>query len=212
MSIVSGRPEVAGPQHLDFPAGLYAASQFGCWPHSSFGRPLQLRLRVSERQGGMTVGWREIMYGQQYAETQDVGNVVEAAEPDEDIAAPASGEFPPVERPPGEEDGNPPPGWYTDPRFSEKQRYWDGDRWINPKPTGRANRLAVAAFICACLAGFIAGGVLGIVLGVVALDEIRESEGRERGEGLAQWAIGLGVLNLAISALFVALVIRALTA
>lgn len=156
------------------------------------------------------MGWREIMYGRQYAEAQDAGNVAEAADPNEDVAAPAP--FPPVERPPEEHDASPPAGWYTDPDFPEKQRYWDGNRWIKPKPTGRANRLAVTAFICACLAGFIAGGVLGIVLGMVALDEIRECEGKERGEGLAQWAIGLGVLNLAISALFAALVIRALTA
>lgn len=70
--------------------------------------------------------------------------------------------------------------------------------------------MAVTALICACVAGIVVGGVLGIVLGSVALDEIRESEGKERGEGMAQWAIGLGVLNLVISVVFVALVIAAL--
>lgn len=75
------------------------------------------------------------------------------------------------------------------------------------QPTGKANRLAVAALICAALAPILAGGILGIVFGLVALNEIAESEGKERGEGMAHWAIGLGVLNVILSCVFIALLI-----
>ncbi|HVC06016.1 MAG TPA: DUF4190 domain-containing protein [Solirubrobacterales bacterium] len=59
------------------------------------------------------------------------------------------------------------------------------------RPTGKANRLAVTALICAFVLP-----ILGIVFGVMALDEISESEDTERGEGTAKWAIGLGVFYL----------------
>ncbi len=150
------------------------------------------------------------MYGQQQVEAEAAESGIETVAPGtEDAEAPeVEGVESQVERANG--DGLPPAGWYPDPHAPEKRRYWDGTRWIKPKPTGRANRLAVTALICACLAGVVVGGILGIVFGSVALDEIRESEGKERGEAMAQWAIGLGVVNLVISAVFVALVIAAL--
>jgi Domain of unknown function (DUF4190) len=79
-----------------------------------------------------------------------------------------------------------------------------------PKPTGKANRLAVTAFACSMAIPFLlVSGILGAVFGFVALDEIKESEGGERGQGMAQWAIGLGFLNVALSCALIALVIAA---
>jgi hypothetical protein len=78
-------------------------------------------------------------------------------------------------------------------------------------PLGKANRLAVTALICACCIPFLlVGGILGTVFGMVALDEIDESEGKERGRGMAQWAIGIGFVNIAISCAAIALIILAL--
>lgn len=71
------------------------------------------------------------------------------------------------------------------------------------QPTGRANRLAVAALICACIGPIFVGGVLATIFGMVALDEIDESYGAERGQGMAKWAIGLGFVNIALSCVVV---------
>jgi hypothetical protein len=57
--------------------------------------------------------------------------------------------------------------------------------------------------LLASLSGFICfvgiGGALGIVLGLIARTEIARSEGREGGRGLANGAIAVGVLNLALA-------------
>lgn len=80
-----------------------------------------------------------------------------------------------------------------------------------PKPTGKANRLAVTALICSLAIPFLlVAGILGAVFGFVALDEIEESEGKERGRGMAQWAIGMGFLNIGLSCAIIAFVIAAL--
>ena len=82
----------------------------------------------------------------------------------------------------------------------------DGGREPVPdrsQPMGKANRLAVTALICSLIGPIFVGGILAMVFGEVALDEIDESEGKERGRGMAVWAIVLGVLNLLLSILFV---------
>lgn len=76
------------------------------------------------------------------------------------------------------------------------------------RPKGRANRLAVTALICAtCVPFLLVAGALGVAFGYVALDEIEESEGRERGAAMAQWAIGLGFLNIAVSIAIIGLLV-----
>jgi hypothetical protein len=73
----------------------------------------------------------------------------------------------------------------TDDASQPKQEW--GMRAMRPRPTGKANRLAVFALFCAFVAP-----VLGIVFGVVALDEIEDTGGTERGVRMAQWAVGIG--------------------
>jgi hypothetical protein len=64
--------------------------------------------------------------------------------------------------------------------------------------------------ICATALPFLlVSGVLGAVLGFVALDEIEDSHGKERGEAMAKWAIGLGFVNIALSVAVIALVVTA---
>jgi len=109
-------------------------------------------------------------------------------------------------------DGEPvPTGWYPEPGNPEQERYWDGEKWGGPwkepkqKPTGKANRLAVTALVCSCGGPVFVGGVLRTVFGMVALDEIEEADGAERGQGMARWAVGLGFLNIIPSAALVVL-------
>jgi hypothetical protein len=79
-------------------------------------------------------------------------------------------------------------------------------------PLGRANRLAVTALICSVAIPFLlVAGILGTVFGMVALDEIDESEGAERGQGMAKWAIGLGFLNILVSCALIVLLVVLLT-
>jgi len=71
-----------------------------------------------------------------------------------------------------------------------------------PQVPQKTNGTAIFAFIASvfsyfCFAGI--GGALGIVLGLIARSEIAKSEGRESGRGLANGAIGLGVVNLTLS-------------
>lgn len=114
-----------------------------------------------------------------------------------------------------DEDGPIPPGWYPEPGDPEQKRYWDGEEWgerwtePKPRPTGRANRLAVTALICSCFGPFLVGGILATVFGLVALDEIEEADPVERGQGMAKWAIGLGVLNIVLSIAFIAVLVVA---
>ncbi len=72
-------------------------------------------------------------------------------------------------------------------------------------PGARTNSTALAAFWIGLLSFFClfgTGGVVAIVLGALALSEIRRSEPRQDGAGLAKAAIGLGVVQLALLVVF----------
>jgi hypothetical protein len=71
-------------------------------------------------------------------------------------------------------------------------------------PTERAKTNGTSVFaLLASLSGFVCfvgiGGALGIVLGLIARNEIARSEGREGGRGLATAAVAIGIANLALS-------------
>lgn len=55
------------------------------------------------------------------------------------------------------------------------------------------------------------GGILGAVFGWLALQEIEDSGGAERGKGVAGWAIGLGILNIAVTIAVIIVVVLSLT-
>jgi hypothetical protein len=108
------------------------------------------------------------------------------------------------------------PGWYPDPQQPAQLRYWDGEVWtasVAPPMSGamygppaygayappETNGLAVASLVCS-LAGFFACGVptiVGVVLGHVARGQIRRSEGRQTGDGLALAGLIVGYLMIA---------------
>ena len=71
----------------------------------------------------------------------------------------------------------------------------------------KTNNTAVFAFV-ASLSSYVcflgAGGVLGIILGMIARGEVKRSEGRETGQGLATAAVVLGTINLALTVLCLA--------
>jgi len=71
----------------------------------------------------------------------------------------------------------------------------------------KTNGTSVFAFI-ASLSGFVCfvgvGGALGVVLGLIARSEISRAEGREGGRGLATAAIALGLLNVCLTVIGVA--------
>src|SRR6188768_3287209 len=73
--------------------------------------------------------------------------------------------------------------------------------------SAKTNGTSVFAFI-ASLSGFVCflgvGGVLGVVLGLIARAEISRTEGREHGRGLATAAIALGLLNVCLTVVGVA--------
>jgi len=86
-----------------------------------------------------------------------------------------------------------------------------GESVPQARPSGRVNRLAVTALVCACIAPVLVGGILATVFGLAALDEIEDSNGTERGEMMAKWAIGLGLVNVALSCAFFVVLALALS-
>jgi len=73
--------------------------------------------------------------------------------------------------------------------------------------SAKTNGTSVFAFL-ASLSGFVCflglGGALGVVLGLIARSEIERADGREHGRGLATAAIALGVLNVCLTVIGVA--------
>jgi len=74
--------------------------------------------------------------------------------------------------------------------------------------SAKTNGTSIFAFI-ASLSGFVCflgvGGALGVVLGLIARGEISRAEGRETGRGLASAAIALGMLNVCLTVIGVAM-------
>ncbi|HXK20345.1 MAG TPA: DUF4190 domain-containing protein [Polyangiaceae bacterium] len=82
--------------------------------------------------------------------------------------------------------------------------------WGQPEPAAKTSgtaTLALGAGVLSffCLFGF--GGLLAIALGWIAHGEIARSEGRLTGKGLASTGIGLGIANLVVSVVGVAVLI-----
>jgi len=70
---------------------------------------------------------------------------------------------------------------------------------------GANNGMAIAALCCG-IGGFlcIIPAVLGIVFGVIAKNQIRESGGMQRGDGMATAGIVLGVIWIALTVVLIA--------
>jgi hypothetical protein len=70
--------------------------------------------------------------------------------------------------------------------------------------SAKTNGTSVFAFV-ASLSGFLGvGGALGVVLGLIARGEIARADGRETGRGLATAAIALGIFNVCLTVIGVA--------
>ena len=71
--------------------------------------------------------------------------------------------------------------------------------------SGRNNGLAVAALCCG-IGGFlcIIPAILAIVFGFIAKNQIRDSLGAQRGDGMATAGIVLGFVWIALSAILIA--------
>jgi Domain of unknown function (DUF4190) len=86
----------------------------------------------------------------------------------------------------------PPPQWGAPPQVIES--------------TPRTNGLAIASLVLS-LTVFLIGPVLAIIFGAIARRQIRESRGGQSGDGLALAGLIVGIVELAISLVVVALVI-----
>ena len=70
---------------------------------------------------------------------------------------------------------------------------------------GANNGMAIASLCCG-IGGFlcIIPAILGIVFGVIAKNQIRDSNGMQRGEGMATAGIVLGIVWIALTVLLLA--------
>ncbi|HST86943.1 MAG TPA: DUF4190 domain-containing protein [Ktedonobacterales bacterium] len=88
------------------------------------------------------------------------------------------------------------------------QPYGYGQPYAGPMPPS-TNGLAIASLICSIGSFVVLPGiaaVLGVIFGHFALGQIRASQGREEGRGMAIAGVILGYANLALCVLIVALV------
>ena len=106
----------------------------------------------------------------------------------------------------------PPAGFYPDPRNPAVERWWDGAAWasspemppVNVSPVvevpvgpPRNNQFAVASMVLAISWVFFIGSILGVIFGHLAMQQIRESDGREIGRGNAMIGLIVGYAGLA---------------
>lgn len=79
-----------------------------------------------------------------------------------------------------------------------------GGYGYQPAPPGN-NGMAIAALCCG-IGGFlcIIPAILGIVFGVIAKNQIRDSGGMQRGDGMATAGIVLGIVWVALTVLLLA--------
>ena len=82
-----------------------------------------------------------------------------------------------------------------------------GSASYQPAPRQTTNGFAVAALVLgiAVLCTGIVGGVLAVVFGILALARIDESQGREKGRGMAITGIVLGWIAIGFTAVAAAL-------
>jgi hypothetical protein len=64
-----------------------------------------------------------------------------------------------------------------------------------------AGLVAVALDLPTLMVVMLASIVLSVLLGALARRQVRQSEGRLRGAGLARWGIGLGVVGIGFALL-----------
>jgi len=112
----------------------------------------------------------------------------------------------------------PPAGYYPDPQNPALERWWDGLAWaaspeapaLNVAPVVEApvepprnNQFAMASLVLSISWVFFIGSILGVIFGHLAMQQIRESEGREVGRGNAMVGLIVGYAGLACGLLVV---------
>lgn len=103
-------------------------------------------------------------------------------------------EMPPLPEPPATPPG---PGWWLAS---------DG-RWYPPQgPTG-TNGFAIASFVLSLLWCYWVGNILALVFGYIALSQIRKSDGRQSGRGLAIAGIVISWIAMAVAAVCLVLMV-----
>lgn len=116
-----------------------------------------------------------------------------------------------------------PPGFYPDPADASRERWWDGAAWaaapgsvqpatvpthrdIGPPPP-RQNQLALASLILGISWIFFIGSILAVIFGHTAMEQIRQSEGREIGRGNAMIGLIVGYAGIAVGLLLLLILI-----
>lgn len=101
-------------------------------------------------------------------------------------------------------------GWFPDPGGGPALRWWDGERWtehLSAMPPGGGGQKTSGFAIAALVFGIIGGPLFALIFGFVARNQIKDSEGKLGGRGLATAGIVLGFAWIAIYAVILVLVL-----
>ena len=115
--------------------------------------------------------------------------------------APPPGYPPPGYPPPGPPPGYPPAGY---PATGYPPAGYPPEAWPGYEQRSRTNGFAVASLVLS-LVGWLPcgiGSVLAIIFGFVAKEQIKRSQGREHGSGLANAGIIIGFVAIALWLVF----------
>jgi len=130
------------------------------------------------------------------------------------VPAPLPGAMPPPPGAPGSPVGAPNPFAPPPPPAPPGYPQWGYGQYPPPYPPSgpwgqkSTNGLAVASLVLG-LAGWVVcgiGSVLAIIFGFIAQGQIRQSQGRQGGEGMAKAGIILGFIGVALLVVYFVLV------
>jgi len=76
--------------------------------------------------------------------------------------------------------------------------------YIDPDSVQSTNGMAIASLVVSIVAAFFGLGFIGLILGIVANNQIKASNGRQKGSGLAIAGIVVGCLSLIIPLFMIA--------
>ncbi len=97
-----------------------------------------------------------------------------------------------------------PPSPPQQPEFPFQQPPISRPMYIDPDSVQTTNGLAIASLVVSIVGLFMGIGIVGLILGIIANNQIKASNGRQKGSGLAIAGIAVGCVSLILPIIMIA--------